>query len=104
MHWFIFFGLAIPIFFILVYLFYKFTAYKLENDNMEIESLSELVSDNPVGLSESELNKLKEKQKLAQKQLKEVIDKVPVEMVNGRFVARPDKLINESRNGESLDN
>ncbi len=106
MHWNIFFALAIPIFFILVFLFFKFTAYKLENDNIEIESLAELVSDNPVGLSEQELEKLKEKQKVAQKQLKEVIDKIPVEMVNGKFVPRPDKLQEElnkaQKNGEAL--
>lgn len=106
MHWIIFFAVAIPIFFILVFLFYKFTAFKLEHDNMKIESLSELVSDNPVGLSNEELEKLKKKQKEAQKELKEVIDKIPVEMVNGKFVARPEKLKDEttknSQNGHQV--
>ncbi|ACF14126.1 conserved hypothetical protein [Chloroherpeton thalassium ATCC 35110] len=92
MHWGFLFAFALPIFFILVFIFYKFVSFKLENENLTIEPLSEMVSDNPVGLSQDELEKMKRNQKEAQKHLEEVISKVPVEMVNGRFVARPDKL------------
>ncbi|NTW50106.1 MAG: hypothetical protein HGB19_10315, partial [Chlorobiales bacterium] len=66
--------------------------YHVEHQNLKIESLSEIVSDNPVGLPKEELEKLKQKQAEAQKHLTEVMSKVPVDMVNGRFVAQPEKL------------
>jgi len=101
MHWGVLFAFALAIFFVLVFIFYKFVSFKLENENLTIEPLSEMVSDNPVGLSKDELDKMKQNQKEAQKHLNEVISKVPVEMVNGRFVARPDKLKESLADGKN---
>ncbi|NTV47391.1 MAG: hypothetical protein HGB11_12925 [Chlorobiales bacterium] len=92
MPWWVLYVFALPIFFILVFIFYKFVSYHIEHQNLKIEPLSEIVSDNPVGLPKEDLEKLKQKQAEAQKHLADVISKVPVDMVNGRFVAKPEKL------------
>ncbi|KER10946.1 MAG: hypothetical protein HY22_01915 [[Candidatus Thermochlorobacteriaceae] bacterium GBChlB] len=84
--WILIYAFAIPIFLILVWVLYKFLSFKLQQDNMTIEPISAMYSDNIVGLSKEELEKKKAEQQAALKQLDEAMRKVPVELVDGKFV------------------
>ncbi|MDX2128744.1 MAG: hypothetical protein SFU91_06870 [Chloroherpetonaceae bacterium] len=83
--WLIIYAFALPIFFGLVYGLYKFTSFKLDHDNEKFAPIFD-TSDNVVGLDQSQLEAKKKEQFAAQKHLAEVIAKVPVELVNGKFV------------------
>lgn len=83
--WIFIYAFALPIFFILVFLLYKFVDYKLRHDNEKFAPIFE-TSDNVVGLSPEELKKKKAEQQEGMKQLSEAISKMPVKLVNGKFV------------------
>ncbi|MGQ9804633.1 MAG: hypothetical protein ACUVRP_00965 [Chlorobiales bacterium] len=83
--WIFIYAFALPIFFILVFLLYKFVDYKLRHDDEKIAPIFD-TSDNVVGLSPEELKKKKEEQQAGMKQLSEAISKIPVKLVNGKFV------------------
>lgn len=83
--WIFIYAFALPIFFILVFLLYKFVDFKLQHDNEKLSPIFD-TSDNVVGLTEDELKARKSHQKEAMKQLSEAIAKVPVKIVNGKFV------------------
>jgi len=85
MSYWIIFAFALPMFIGLVFIFLKFAQFKLDADNTVIEPMLP-TSDNPVGLTKEELDIKREEMKEAQKHLAEVIAKVPVEMVDGKFV------------------
>lgn len=79
------FALGLPIFFGLVYVFYKFAEYKLDEDNSTLSPIFP-TDQSIIGLSKEELDKVKAQQQLAQKHLAEAIAKVPVELKDGKFV------------------
>ncbi len=83
--WLFIYAFALPIFFVLVFLLYKFVDYKLRHDDEKIAPIFD-TSDNIVGLSPEELKKKKAEQQESLKQLSEAISKIPVKLVNGRFV------------------
>lgn len=105
MSWLIIMAFALPIFFGLLFVMSKFVKYMQEEQNMEIESIRDTLVDeqNPVGLSGAELEKLKQQQAEAQKHLKEVISKIPVEEKDGRFRPAFDKMkkLQDEESGES---
>jgi hypothetical protein len=82
--WIFIYAFALPIFFGLLFLLYKFMDFKLRSDQEELAPIFE-TSDNVVGLSQEELAHKKTEQKAAMKHLSEVIAKVPVEMKDGKF-------------------
>ena len=94
MSWLIIMSFALPILFGLLFIMSKFVKHMKEEQNMEIESIGDTLIDehNPVGLSGEELEKLKQQQAEAQKHLKEVISKIPVEEKDGRFQPAFDKM------------
>ncbi|MCG8344082.1 MAG: hypothetical protein MI685_02835 [Chlorobiales bacterium] len=94
MSWLIILSFALPILFGLLFVMSKFVKYMKEEQNMEIESLKDTLIDenNPVGLSGEELEKMKQQQAEAQKHLKEVISKIPVEERDGRLRPAFDKM------------
>ncbi|MCS6989007.1 MAG: hypothetical protein NZM06_05760 [Chloroherpetonaceae bacterium] len=83
--WLFIYAFALPIFFILLFVLYKFVDYKLRKDDEKIAPIFD-TSDNVVGLPPEELKKKKAEQQEALKQLSEAISKIPVKLVNGRFV------------------
>ena len=105
MSWLIIMAFALPIFFGLLFVMSKFVKYMQEEQDMEIESIRDTLVDeqNPVGLSGAELEKLKQQQAEAQKHLKEVISKIPVEEKDGRFRPAFDKMkkLQDEESGES---
>jgi hypothetical protein len=86
MSWLYIYAFALPIFFILVFIFYKFASYKFQRDNIRIEPLSAMYSDNIVGLSKEELAERKKQEEEKLKALDEALRKIPLEFVNGKFV------------------
>lgn len=86
MSWLYIYAFALPIFFILVFIFYKFASYKFQQDNIRLEPLSEMYSDNVVGLSKEELEVRKKQEAEKLKALDEALRKIPMEFVNGKFV------------------
>lgn len=84
--WIFIYAFALPIFFGLVFILYKFIDFKLNRDDEQLAPIFD-DSDNVVGLSGEELNARKAHQKEGMKQLSEAIAKVPVKVVNGKFVA-----------------
>jgi hypothetical protein len=83
--WIFIYAFALPIFFGLVFILYKFIDFKLTRDDEKFAPIFD-DSDNVVGLSGEELNARKAHQKEGMKQLSEAIAKVPVKIVNGKFV------------------
>ncbi|PWW82269.1 MULTISPECIES: hypothetical protein [Prosthecochloris] len=94
MSWLIILSFALPIFFGLLFVMSKFVKHMKEEQNMEIESIRDTLIDenNPVGLSGEELEKLKQQQAEAQKHLRDVISKIPVEEKDGRLRPAFDKM------------
>ncbi|UZJ41020.1 hypothetical protein OO006_11780 [Prosthecochloris sp. SCSIO W1101] len=94
MSWLIILSFALPIFFGLLFVMSKFVKHMKEEQNMEIESIRDTLidEDNPVGLSGEELEKLKQQQAEAQKHLRDVISKIPVEEKDGRLRPAFDKM------------
>ena len=94
MSWLIIMAFALPILFGLLFIMSRFVKHMKEEQNMEIESIRDTLVDenNPVGLSGEELEKLKQQQAEAQKHLREVIAKIPVEEKDGRFRPAFDKM------------
>ena len=94
MSWLIILSFALPIFFGLLFVMSKFVKHMKEEQNMEIESIRDTLIDenNPVGLSGEELEKMKKQQAEAQKHLREVISKIPVEERDGRLRPAFDKM------------
>ncbi len=94
MSWLIILSFALPIFFGLLFVMTRFVKHMKEEQNMEIESIRDTLIDenNPVGLSGEELEKLKQQQAEAQKHLREVISKIPVEEKDGRLRPAFDKM------------
>lgn len=86
MSWLYIYAFALPIFFILVFIFYKFASYKFQQDNIRLEPLSEMYSDNVVGLSKEELAERKKQEEEKLKILDEALRKIPMEFVDGKFV------------------
>jgi hypothetical protein len=86
MSWLYIYAFALPIFFILVFIFYKFASYKFQQDNIRIEPLSAMYSDNVVGLSKEELAERKKQEEEKLKALGEALRKIPMEFVDGKFV------------------
>lgn len=84
--WLYIYAFALPIFFILVFIFYKFVSYKFQKDNIQIEPLSAMYSDNVVGLSKEELAERKKQEEEKLKALGEALRKIPMEFVDGKFV------------------
>ncbi|MDW8467131.1 MAG: hypothetical protein RML35_13515 [Chloroherpetonaceae bacterium] len=84
--WLYIYAFALPIFFILVFIFYKFASYKFQKDNIQIEPLSAMYSDNIVGLSKEELAERKKQEEEKLKALGEALRKIPMKLVNGKFV------------------
>jgi hypothetical protein len=82
--WIFIYAFALPIFFIMVYVLYKFMDFKLKTDQESIGPIFN-TSDNVVGLDPEELAKRKKHQLEGMKHLTETIAKVPVKMVNGKF-------------------
>jgi len=87
MSWVFILAISLLVFFFFLFLFSKFLGYMKKEQNLEIESLKDMLidKDNPVGLSSDELEKLKQQQAEAQRHLKEVISKIPVIQKDGRF-------------------
>ncbi|MBC8523831.1 MAG: hypothetical protein ISR54_02020 [Chlorobium phaeobacteroides] len=94
MSWLIIMAFALPIFFGLIFVMTKFIKYMQEEQNIEIESFRDSLIDdqNPVGLSGDDLEKLKQQQAEAQKHLREVISKIPIEEKDGRLRPAFDKM------------
>ncbi|HED30383.1 MAG TPA: hypothetical protein ENN50_01565 [Prosthecochloris aestuarii] len=94
MSWVVIMAFALPILFGLLFIMRKFVEHMKAEQNLEVESFrSTLIDkDNPVGLSGQELENLKKQQAEAQKHLREVISKIPVEQKNGRFQLAVDKV------------
>ncbi len=84
--WLYIYAFALPIFFVLVFIFYKFASYKFQRDNIRIEPLSAMYSDNIVGLSKEELAERKKQEEEKLKALDEALRKIPLEFVDGKFV------------------
>ncbi|MCS7012214.1 MAG: hypothetical protein RMI34_11925 [Chloroherpetonaceae bacterium] len=84
--WLYIYAFALPIFFILVFIFYKFASYKFQKDNIQIEPLSAMYSDNIVGLSKEELAERKKQEEEKLKALGEALRKIPMKLVDGKFV------------------
>lgn len=57
-----------------------------QQDNIRLEPLSEMYSDNVVGLSKEELEVRKKQEAEKLKALDEALRKIPMEFVNGKFV------------------
>jgi hypothetical protein len=87
MSWIYILGLALSVFFLLLFFLSKFVGYMKNEQNLQIESLKDTLidKDNPVGLSGQELQKLKQQQAEAQEHLREVISKIPVIQKDGKF-------------------
>lgn len=94
MSWLVIMAFALPIFFGLLFVMRKFVDHMKLEQNMEIESFKSTLidKDNPVGLSGDELEQLKQQQAEAQKHLREVISRIPVEQKGGRFQLAADKI------------
>ena len=108
MSWLVIMAFALPILFGLLFVMSKFVNHMKEEQNMEIESIRDTLidDDNPVGLSGDELEKMKQQQAEAQKHLKEVISKIPVEEKDGRFRPAFDKMkkLQDETSGNEPDN
>ena len=106
MSWLVIMAFALPIFFGLLLIMKKFVQHMKDEQNLEIESVRESLidADNPVGLSGEELQQLKQQQAEAQKHLREVISRIPVDTRDGRFRPAFDKTKKpqgeESANGK----
>lgn len=98
----IIFAFALPLFFGLAYVFYKFAEFKL---NEEQETLSPIfpTDESVVGLSKEELDKVKVKQKEGQRQLAEAIAKVPVELKDGKFVAMSGEALKQEMTKRAME-
>ncbi len=94
MSWLIILCFALPVLFGLLFVMTKFVGHMKEEQNMEIESFKDSLIDenNPVGLSGKELESMKMQQEEAQKHLREVIAKIPVEEKDGRLRPAFDKM------------
>ncbi|MBF0586591.1 hypothetical protein INT08_10065 [Prosthecochloris sp. N3] len=94
MSWLVIMAFALPILFGLLFIMRKFVDHMKAEQNMEIESFKSTLmdKDNPVGLSGDDLDHLKKQQAEAQKHLREVISKIPVEEKDGRFQLAVDKV------------
>lgn len=94
MSWLVLFGFSLAVFFLFVFLFVKFTGYMRKEQNLQIESLKDMLidKDNPVGLQGAELEKLKQQQQEAQRHLRDVISKIPVIQKDGRFQIDEDEI------------
>jgi hypothetical protein len=94
MSWIFIMGIALSVFFLLIFFLTRFIRYMKEEQNLEIETLKETLidRDNPVGLSGVELEALKQQQAEAQRHLREVISKIPVTGKDGRFQIDHDKI------------
>ncbi|TCD48876.1 hypothetical protein [Chlorobium sp. N1] len=94
---------SLLVFFFFIFLLRKFVGYMKREQSLEIESLkSTLIDpDNPIGLSGTELDKLKKQQQEAQAHLREVISKIPVKEKDGRFQIDEEEVRRrrESQNG-----
>lgn len=87
MSWIALFIFSLAFFFLLLFLLSRFVRHMKNVQNMEIESFRDTLvdSDNPVGLTGEELDRLKRQQAEAQRHLREVIAKIPVVQKDGRF-------------------
>jgi hypothetical protein len=96
---------SLLVFFFFIFLLRKFVGYMKKEQSLEIESFkSSLIDpDNPVGLSGTELEKLKQQQKEAQAHLRDVISKIPVMEKDGRFQIDADAVRRrrEAENGSA---
>lgn len=104
MSWLVIMAFALPILFGLLFIMNRFVKHMKEEQNLEIESIRDTLIDenNPVGLSGEELQKLKQQQEEAQKHLREVISKIPIEKEGGRFRPAFEKM--KKQPGEEADN
>jgi len=94
MSWLVLFGFSLSVFMLFVFLFIKFTGYMRKEQNLQMESLKDMLidKDNPVGLQGVELEKLKQQQQEAQRHLRDVISKIPVIQKDGRFQIDEEEL------------
>jgi len=94
---------SLLVFFFFIFMLRKFVGYMKKEQALEIESFkSTLIDpDNPIGLSGTELEKLKQQQQEAQAHLREVISKIPVKEKDGRFQVDQDEVRRrrEAQNG-----
>lgn len=94
MSWIVILAFALLVFFLFVFLLSRFVSYMKKEQNLQVEPFKETLidKDNPIGLSPTELDKLKRQQQEAQAHLREVIAKLPVTQKEGRFVLDEEEI------------